>query len=86
MDALQPGWRDALVNRWLLPHMMVSHTVVTAAQGGTAGRPGPEVPDIGHLYVAGDWVGPDGMLADASLASAQRTVGLIVNRREALAA
>jgi pyruvate/2-oxoglutarate dehydrogenase complex dihydrolipoamide dehydrogenase (E3) component len=29
------------------------------------------VPDLAGIYVAGDWVGPEGMLADASLASGQ---------------
>lgn len=86
LDTLQPGWRDVLVTRRFLPNMIVSHALVTAEQGGTAGRPGPVVPDIGHLYAVGDWVGPDGMLADASLASAQRAAELIVNRQDALAA
>jgi pyruvate/2-oxoglutarate dehydrogenase complex dihydrolipoamide dehydrogenase (E3) component len=27
------------------------------------------VPDLARVYVAGDWVGPDGMLADAAFAS-----------------
>jgi hypothetical protein len=27
------------------------------------------VPDLRGVFVAGDWVGPDGMLADAVLAS-----------------
>jgi phytoene dehydrogenase-like protein len=82
LDLTQPGWRDALVTRRFVPHLTVSNALVTAAQGGTAGRPGPAVPDVPGLYVAGDWVGPEGMLADASLASARRAARLILTTAE----
>jgi len=78
LDLVQPGWREVLVERQFLPQMVVSHALVTAAQGGTAGRPGPEVAGVPGLYVAGDWVGPEGMLADASLASAKRAAEVIL--------
>jgi phytoene dehydrogenase-like protein len=58
--------------------MTVSHALVTAAQDGTGGRPGPEVPGIPGLFVAGDWVGPSGILADAALASAEAAARMIV--------
>ncbi len=76
LDLVQPGWQKELVHARFLPHLTVSNAVVTAAQGGTAGRPGPEVPGARGLYVAGDWVGPEGMLADASVASARRAIEL----------
>jgi phytoene dehydrogenase-like protein len=85
LDLMQPGWRDALVARQFLPNMIVSHALVTAEQGGTSGRPGPDVPGIRGLYVAGDWVGPEGMLVDASLASAKRAAEIAV-RGESLRA
>jgi hypothetical protein len=37
-----------------------------------AGRPGPRVPDAPGAFVVGDWVGDEGMLLDAALASAER--------------
>ncbi len=77
LDLMQPGWREAVLERRFLPHMMVANAHVTAAAGGTAGRPGPAVPDIARLYVADDWVGPEGMLADASQASAKHAAELI---------
>ena len=43
----------------------------TAESGGFAGRPGPRVPGLEDLYLAGDWVGPEGFLVDASAASAR---------------
>ena len=78
---MQPGWRDVLVARHFLPAMTVSHALTTAAQGGTVGRPGPHVPGIHGLYVAGDGVGPEGLLADASLASAQRAAEMILRQQ-----
>ncbi len=86
LDTIQPGWREVVVERRFLPSMVVSHMLVTAAAGGTAGRPGPAVLGIRNLYVAGDWVGPEGLLADASLASAKRAAELIVRSEEARAA
>jgi phytoene dehydrogenase-like protein len=81
LDRLQPGWRDVVVERRFLPSLTVSNALVTAAGGGLAGRPGPEVPSIAGLYVAGDWVGAEGNLADASLASAKRAAELAASRR-----
>jgi len=51
--------------RRFLPKMTVTHALVTPA-----GRPDVEVRP--GIYVAGDWVGDAGMLADAAAASAKR--------------
>ncbi len=80
MDLVQPGWRDLVLQRRLLPNMVVANALPTAASGGTEGRPGPAVPGADDLYVVGDWVGPDGLLADASLASAKQAATLILQR------
>src|SRR5262245_62104174 len=80
LDLVQPGWRKVLVERRFMPHLTVSHALVSASEGGLAGRPGPTVPGVQNLYVAGDWVGPEGMLADASFASAKRAVDALVQR------
>jgi phytoene dehydrogenase-like protein len=79
LNAWQPGWQRQLVHRRFLPHLTVSHSLVNVDHGGLAGRPGPSVPDIPGLYVVGDWVGPEGMLVDASLASARRAVTEILS-------
>lgn len=84
LDLAQPGWRAQLVERRFRPHLTVSNALVTAAQGGLAGRPGPAIPDVPGLYVAGDWVGPVGMLADAAVASGRAAADLIL-RRDVLA-
>jgi len=71
LERMQPGYREVLVERRFLPSMIVAHDVPEAARGGLPGRPGPRVPGAPGIFVAGDWVGPEGMLADASLASAR---------------
>ncbi|HEY8090673.1 MAG TPA: FAD-dependent oxidoreductase [Polyangiaceae bacterium] len=72
VDRLQPGWRELVVERRWLPAMVTAQAMVTAADGGLKGRPGPRVPDAPGVFVVGDWVGGEGMLLDASLASAER--------------
>lgn len=88
LDLLQPGWRERVVARLFLPRMTVSNALVTAADGGLSGRPGAAVPGVPGLYVAGDWVGPTGMLVDAALASAKLAaeMALTATPRHALAA
>lgn len=78
LDVMQPGWRAELVEQRFLRHVTVTHSLPTAAMGGTVGRPGPAVPGIANLYVAGDWVGPEGLLSDASAASAELTANMIL--------
>jgi phytoene dehydrogenase-like protein len=80
VDELQPGWREEVVERRFLRHVTVAGALPTAGMGGTAGRPGPAVPGIDGLYVAGDWVGPESLLSDASAASAERAVNMILAR------
>lgn len=82
LDLIQPGWRKHVVQRRFLPRMIVSHAIVTAANGGLSGRPGPAVEGRPGLYVAGDWVGSSGMLLNASLASAKEAARSIIAGKE----
>lgn len=84
-DAVQPGWREELVS-WPrhLARMTVHTAIPSAAAGGLAGRPGPAIPDAPGLALAGDWIGPEGMLLDAALASARSAAqALLATRTEA---
>ena len=81
LDLVQPGWRAAVVHRRFLPAMTVMNALATARRGGTEGRPGPQVDEVPGLYVVGDWVGTEGMLVDASLASARRAAEIIAEAR-----
>ena len=56
--------------RFLL-RMTVVGAVPTAASGGLAGRPAIDSTGVPGVFVAGDWVGPRGWLADASLSSGE---------------
>lgn len=78
LDTAQPGWRDVLIRRQYLPRIESVSALPTAKDGGFAGRPDPRVPGIPDLYLAGDWVGPEGFLVDASMASAQRAAQLVL--------
>jgi phytoene dehydrogenase-like protein len=80
MDALQPGWRERVVGRRFLPELTVIHDAPEASRGGAAGRFPVVVPDAPGAYVVGDWVGEEGLLADTVLASAERTVALLLER------
>jgi len=73
LDLMQPGWRDVLVHRRFLPAMTVSNALVTP----TTTRPAPVTP-IRGLYIAGDWVGDEGLLSDAALLSARAAANAII--------
>jgi phytoene dehydrogenase-like protein len=83
LERLQPGYRDVLVLQRFLPSMTTSHALPAAADGGLAGRPGPRVRSVRGLFAAGDWVGPEGQLADASLASARAAATAMIQAEPA---
>jgi phytoene dehydrogenase-like protein len=66
-DAVQPGWRDGVTFERFLPRMIPISAIATAAGGGLSGRPAVDRGD--GLYLAGDWIGPEGWLVDAAIAS-----------------
>jgi phytoene dehydrogenase-like protein len=66
LDRMQPGWRDVLVHRRFLPAMTVSNAI------GSPSAPRPShVTPVRGLFLAGDWVGGEGLLSDAALSSAR---------------
>ena len=81
LDAAQPGWRHVVMKRVSLPRIAAAGALPLAASGGFAGRPGPEVPGIEGLLLAGDWIGSEGFLADASAASARRAAHLALESK-----
>ena len=70
---IQPD--DVRVRRFLA-HMTVCGALPVASAGGLAGRPAIEDTGVPGVTMAGDWVGPVGLLADASLASGHAAGGL----------
>lgn len=69
---VQPGWRDHTVSARFLPRMTVIHDAPTPDRGGLPGRTPARLEGSGRLWATGDWVGDEGMLLDAALASAAR--------------
>ncbi len=67
-DRLLPGWRDRAVQKQRLVGLSIVHDY---PRWQTGGRRAPVVvPDAPGLFLAGDWVGDEGMLSDAAAASA----------------
>jgi len=62
---------DCVLTKRRLHRMTACSALPSAETGGMAGR--PQVADTGHrnVFLAGDWVGPTGHLADAAVASAE---------------
>lgn len=86
MDRMQPGWREVVVNQRFLPNLIVTPDLPSAARGGLAGRPRIDAAAIEGVYVAGDWVGPHGMLADAAAASGLDAAERVARAAERVAA
>jgi phytoene dehydrogenase-like protein len=82
MDLVQPGWKQYVIHQRFLPRLAVTHALARAKDGGLQGRPAVDEPTIPDVYLAGDWVGDKGMLADAAFASAHRAAQLIIGSRQ----
>jgi len=79
-DLAIPGWRDRAEVVSFLPNMTVTHAIVSPE-----GRPAINALGLPGVALAGDWVGSEGMLADAAVASALHAAGM-VQRQGLLAA
>jgi phytoene dehydrogenase-like protein len=84
LDVLQPGWRDVVAHARFLPKLMVCNNLDRADRGGASSR--PDVTVNANLFVMGDWIGPEGLLADASIASARLACRAINASRRVAAA
>ena len=69
---------DVVYDRYLHDMTAVS-LLATPGTGGLAGRPSVEVSGAPGVFLAGDWVGPDGWLVDASLSSGEVAGRLATN-------
>jgi phytoene dehydrogenase-like protein len=77
LDLVQPGWRDELVEKQYLPRITVCHDFMHLKRQE---NPGPAVPEISGLYVAGEWASHGELLVDAATASAKRAVQQILTQ------
>lgn len=69
LDAAQPNWRDHVVDARYAPRSMVAGDHARVATRGVVERPTFDLSGVGGLAIVGDWIGPHGMLADASILS-----------------
>ena len=64
-DLVMPGWRELEVKRQELRGMVVANGMPRWDRA----RPGVQLADAPGLFIAGDWVGDEGMIADCAAAS-----------------
>lgn len=81
LDLVQPGWREKEVVRQYLPKMTVVHDFMHVKR---TENPGPAVPEINGLYVAGDWATHGELLVDAAAASAKRAAYCLLYSKQPL--
>lgn len=78
LERAQPGYRSVLVEARYLPHMNAAERLDVASLGGADGRPGPTVPDLPGVFLAGDWVRGASWLADASVGTGARAAETVI--------
>jgi glycine/D-amino acid oxidase-like deaminating enzyme len=71
-----PEWQGATRVVRYLPNM-----TVTPAMASGEGRPDVDILGLDGVAVAGDWIGEEGMLADAAVASALKAADLVQQRK-----
>ena len=76
LDRFADGWRSQVVHARYLPNITVTHDACLAATGGRRGRIAVDALDLPGMMLAGDWVGPSGLLGQASIASGARAAEL----------
>jgi hypothetical protein len=75
-----PGWRAEVELERFLPNMTVVHSIASVD-----GRPDVDALQLDGVALAGDWVGPEGMLADAAVASALRAAEAVQRVKQRVA-
>ncbi|PGO29003.1 dehydrogenase [Bacillus cereus] len=79
MELLHPNWKREVVAKQYLPKITVVHDFLHIDR---VEKPGPNIPEMPGVYVAGDWTGHDEILADAAVASGKRAALHILKRLE----
>ena len=67
MSVLQPGWKSEAVTERFMPRLTTSYGIQAVGRS-----PLTEDAPIGGLFLSGDWVGGQSILADAAVGSAKR--------------
>ncbi|MEH7379969.1 FAD-dependent oxidoreductase [Bacillus sp. JJ1533] len=83
MDLLHPGWQKEVVVQQFLPKLTVSHDFPHVKRKE---NPGPRIPEMKGIFIAGDWAGHEEVLADAAVASGKRAAREILKANEMILA
>ncbi len=78
MDTAQRGWREAVLFERFLPELIVTHRVDRVGEI----VPASHIVGAQRVWLAGDWVGEEGMLVDRALASASAAARAILAAAE----
>ncbi|QWG39185.1 FAD-dependent oxidoreductase [Bacillus mycoides] len=79
IELLHPNWKREVVAKQYLPKITVVHDFPHIDR---VEKPGPNIPEMPGVYVAGDWAGHDEILADAAVASGKRAALHILKQLE----
>ncbi|MCR2821740.1 phytoene desaturase family protein [Lederbergia panacisoli] len=79
MDLLHPGWRKEVVVQQFLPKLTVSYDFPHIKRKV---NPGPSIPEMRGIFIAGDWAGHEEVLANAAVASGKRAAQEILKTNE----
>lgn len=82
LDLARPGWREVAEHVTFSRRLVPMTHIPSAASGGIGGRPGASSAQP-RTFVAGDWVGDRGLLADAAIVSAHRAGSMAAAALEA---
>jgi hypothetical protein len=74
-DVAMPGWGERTDHARYLPQLIVTH-----AAPGLQLRAAIDCLARDSVFIAGDWVGPEGMLSDAAAASALAAASRLAQR------
>ncbi len=77
---------EMVVSERYLHRLTVVHGAPAAHAGGLHGRPGIDALGVDGVLLAGDWIGPEGMLADAAAASGIAAARQALSRCASIAA
>jgi protoporphyrinogen oxidase len=83
MDLLHPEWRREVVVQQFLPKLTVSYDFPHVRRKE---NPGPSIPEMKGIFIAGDWAGHEEVLADAAVASGKRAALEILQANEMMLA
>lgn len=79
MELLHPNWKREVVAQQYLPEITIVHDFPHIDR---VENPGPNIPEMPGVYIAGDWAGHDELLADAAVASGKRAALHILKQLE----